>query len=404
MEEQIVLTVSRLTAGIQGLLETAFPDVWVSGEISDLARPRSGHVYFSLKDDAAQIRGVVWRSAAAALRFELEDGQEVVCNGGLDVYAPRGTYQLIVRRIEPLGLGVLEAALRKLQEKLAKEGLFDARHKKPLPETITRIAVITSPTGAAIRDFLQVLTRRGGGVDVLIVPTLVQGEGAALQMARGIAMVNMLADPPDCIVLTRGGGSMEDLWAFNEEPLVRAVFASRIPVVSAVGHEIDVTLSDLAADVRAATPSEAAELTVASADESLAAMGHLRDRLRGAIRGRLESAKARLENLAAHRVFRRPEERIRDATQRLDEFDSRASRGIRRILNRHAREWELMGARLDSLSPLNVLRRGYSLTTRRVDGRLVRRAQDVRIGEQVSTRLANGEIVSSVDEVFPEPS
>lgn len=397
MEEPIVLTVSRLTAGIQGLLETAFANVWVCGEISDLARPRSGHVYFTLKDDAAQIRGVIWRSSAAALRFELEDGQEVVCNGGLDVYAPRGTYQLIVRRIEPLGVGVLEAALRKLKEKLAKEGLFDARHKKPLPDAISRIAVITSPTGAAIRDFLQVLSRRGGGVDVLIVPTLVQGEGAALQMARGIAMVNMLADPPDCIVLTRGGGSMEDLWAFNEEPLVRAVFASRIPVVSAVGHEIDVTLTDLAADVRAATPSEAAELTVASADESLAALGHLRERLRGAIRGRLESAKVRLETLAAHRVFRRPEERIRDAMQRLDEFDSRASRGIRRILDRHAREWELIGARLESLSPLGILRRGYSLTSREADGRLVRNTEEVAAGDRVITRLAQGHIVSRVE-------
>lgn len=397
MEEPIVLTVSRLTAGIQGLLETAFANVWVRGEISDLTRPRSGHVYFTLKDDAAQIRGVIWRSSAAALRFELEDGQEVVCNGGLDVYAPRGTYQLIVRRIEPLGVGVLEAALRKVKEKLAKEGLFDARHKKPLPDAISRIAVITSPTGAAIRDFLQVLSRRGGGVDVLIVPTLVQGEGAALQMARGIAMVNMLADPPDCIVLTRGGGSMEDLWAFNEEPLVRAVFASRIPVVSAVGHEIDVTLTDLAADVRAATPSEAAELTVASADESLAALGHLRERLRGAIRGRLESAKVRLETLAAHRVFRRPEERIRDAMQRLDEFDSRASRGIRRILDRHAREWELIGARLESLSPLGILRRGYSLTSREADGRLVRNTEEVAAGDRVITRLAQGHIVSRVE-------
>src|SRR5262245_7181914 len=265
--EKPVLSVSELTGQIKGVLEECFPVVWVSGEISNLSRPQSGHFYLTLKDDGAQIRAVMWRTAARAARFELHDGLEVICQGYLDVYPPRGGYQLVIQRMEPKGLGALERALRLLRERLAAEGLFDPARKRPLPRFPRRIALVTSPTGAAIRDFLEVLRRRWSAVHVLIVPVRVQGDGAAQEIAAGIELVNRLADPIDVVGVGRGGGSMKDLWAFNEEIVVRAIFASRIPVVSAVGHEIDVTLADLVADVRALTPSEAAERVVPAADE-----------------------------------------------------------------------------------------------------------------------------------------
>ena len=245
-----ILSVYELTAQIKDLLENSFPAVWVSGEISNLSRPQSGHCYLTLKDERAQIRAAIWRNVAARVEFDLADGLEVICCGHLDVYAPRGSYQLIVERIEPKGMGALELALRQLREKLAREGLFDPARKRPLPRLVRRVGLVTSPTGAAIHDFLQVLGRRWRGADVLVLPTRVQGTGAAEEIAAAIGTANRLPLAIDCLVVARGGGSLEDLWAFNEEVVVRAIFASRIPVISAIGHEIDVTLSDLVADVR----------------------------------------------------------------------------------------------------------------------------------------------------------
>ena len=282
-----VLSVWQLTAHIKDLLEVSFGSVWVAGEISNLARPQSGHCYLTLKDDQAQIRCALWRNAAARVRFDLHDGLEVVCRGRIDVYAPRGDYQLIIESIEPKGIGALELALRQLREKLAREGLFDPRRKRPLPPFVRRIAVVTSPTGAAIHDFLQVLGRRWRGADVIVVPTRVQGDGAAAEIAAAIALANRLPLAIDCLVVTRGGGSLEDLWAFNEEAVVRAIHASRIPVISAIGHEIDVTLADLVADVRALTPSEAAELVAPAAEDLLARFRQTGKRLSAALRWRL---------------------------------------------------------------------------------------------------------------------
>lgn len=396
-----VLTVSQLTAGIKELLETAFPAVWVAGEISDLARPRSGHCYLTLKDDASQIRAVMWKGTAARLRFDLDDGLEVVCRGHLDVYAPRGSYQLIVDEIQPKGLGALELALRQLREKLAREGLFAPERKQPLPRFVRRIAVVTSPSGAALRDFLQVLGRRWQGADVLVVPTRVQGEGAAEEIARAIAAVNRLAAPPDVLVVTRGGGSLEDLWAFNEEPVVRAIAASRVVTISAVGHEIDVTLSDLAADVRAATPSEAAELVAPAADEMLAALEQRRRRLGAALAGRIASARSRLDALARARVLRRPLDMVLDRSRRIDELDARAARAVenRLVLSQH--RLESIAGRLESLSPLAVLGRGYSLTRRSDTGQVVRDASELAVGQQITTRFARGEATSRVEHVDP---
>jgi len=392
-----ILTVSELTAGIKELLETAFSSVRVAGEIADFARPRSGHCYFTLKDDASQLRAVLWRSTAARVKFDLVDGLEVVCRGHVDVYAPRGSYQLIVEAIQPRGVGALELALRQLRERLGREGLFDPARKRPLPRLARRLAIVTSPTGAALRDFLQVLTRRWRGADVLVVPVRVQGQGAAEEIARAIATVNRLRPRPDCLVVARGGGSLEDLWAFNEEPVVRAIAASEVVVVSAVGHEIDVTLADLAADVRAATPSEAAELVVPAADELAALLGQLRRRLRAHVRAVVGSARTRLDALGRSRVLRRPRDRLGELARRLDELDARAGRAIRHGCDQARRRCESLSARLESLSPLAVLARGYSLTERVADGTVVRDAGSLVPGEQLRTCFARGQATSRVE-------
>ncbi len=391
-----VLSVAQLTARIKDLLEISFGSVWVAGEISNLVRPQSGHRYLTLKDDRAQIPGVIWRSVAARVRFDLHDGLEVVCRGRIDVYAPRGAYQIIIESIEPKGMGALELALRQLREKLAREGLFDPRRKRPLPPFVRQIAVVTSPSGAAIHDFLQVLGRRWRGADVIIVPTRVQGEGAAAEIAAAIDSANRLPMAIDCLVVTRGGGSLEDLWAFNEEIVVRAIHASRIPVISAIGHEIDVTLADLVADVRALTPSEAAELVAPAAEDLLARFRQTEKRLSSALRWRLAAAKTRLDAIAAHRAFRRPLERIDEMPITLDELDSRVHRAVRQRLLLARNQVEQQAARLESLSPLGVLSRGYSLTQRAADGRVVRDAAELVAGDEIVTQFARGRATSRV--------
>jgi exodeoxyribonuclease VII large subunit len=399
-----VLSVSELTEQLKELLEVAFPHVWVSGEISNFSRPQSGHCYFTLKDDRAQIRAVLWRGDAARVKFDLHDGLEVICQGGLDLYAPRGSYQLVVRQLQPKGMGALELALRRLREKLAAEGLFDAARKRPLPRFPRRVAVVTSPTGAAVRDFLEVLGRRWRGVDVLVVPVRVQGDGAAQEVAQAIARVNRLNVAVDTLVVARGGGSLEDLWAFNDEIVVRAIHASRIPVVSAIGHEIDVTLSDLVADVRALTPSEAAELVVPSADEVRENISKQAMRLTAALRNRARYLRSQLDALASRRVLRRPHQLVTDLQQRLDELGQRAERGMRRTLERSHARIEKAAAQLESLSPLGVLGRGYSLTQRADDGQLVRSAAAVQPGQRIITRLADGQLTSLVERAGAERS
>jgi exodeoxyribonuclease VII large subunit len=413
------LSVYELTSQLKDLLEGAFPAVWVSGEISNFTRSQSGHSYLTLKDDRAQLRAVIWRGVAVRTRFDLHDGLEVICRGHLDVYAARGTYQLVISDIVPRGMGALELALRQLREKLAREGLFDPARKRPLPAFVRRIAVITSPTGAAIRDFLQVLARRWRGADVLVVPVRVQGEGAAAEIAAAIETVNRLPaagkggkgdspplceapfSRPDCIVVTRGGGSMEDLWAFNEEAVVRAIADSQIPVISAIGHEIDVTLADLAADRRALTPSEAAELVAPAAEELLADLRQVERRLIRGLRARAANARSRLDSLAASTVFRRPFQRVFDLSRRMDELNVRANRAVRGRARLARQQADTLAGRLESLSPLAVLGRGYSLTQRTSDGGLIRAAAELFPGEEITTRFARGQAISRVDRIEP---
>jgi exodeoxyribonuclease VII large subunit len=393
------LSVWELTAQLKDLLETSFPAVCVVGEICDLARPRSGHCYLTLKDDRAQIRAVLWRAALGRVRFDLRDGLAVICRGHIDLYAPRGSYQLIIEQIEPKGIGARELAFRQLRDRLAREGLFDPQRKRPLPRFARRIGIVTSPTGAAIRDFLQVLARRWRGADVLLVPARVQGEGAAQEIAAGIQQLNRMAQPVDCLVVARGGGSLEDLWAFNEEVVVRAIHGSQIPVVSAVGHEIDVTLSDLVADVRALTPSEAAELVAPSSEEIAQRLGQIRQRMVAALRGRLTAARSHLDALARHHAFRRPYARVQELQRRLDELDLRLARAARHRVRQGHDKLTAITARLESLSPLAVLGRGYSITQRAADGQIVRDAAELRVGESIVTRLAAGRAVSRVESI-----
>lgn len=394
-----VLSVSQLSSLIEGTLETAFQSVWVCGEISEVSRPHSGHVYFTLRDEAAQIRVVIWRSTASRLRFKLEDGQQVICHGDLDVYPPRGTYQLVVRQVEPQGLGALQLAFKQLQERLAAEGLFDPFRKRPLPMFPRRVGFVTSPTGAAIRDFLQVAERRFRGVDVIVIPARVQGEGAALEIARGIELANRLRPPLDVLVVGRGGGSLEDLWSFNEEVVVRAIFASQIPVVSAVGHEIDVTLSDLVADVRALTPSEAAERVIPSADELRERLAVYRRRMVTMLRSQASALRRHVEQLARARVLRNPQALVFDRAHRLDELDGQLSRAMSRRLKSCRERLSAIASRVEALSPVAVLARGYSVTSLVESGEVLTSTVRVKPGQLVRSRLANGEFQSRVEEV-----
>lgn len=370
---QALESVSELTARIKATLERGFAEVALRAEVSNVARPRSGHVYLSLKDDAAQVRAVIWKGEAQRLVFDLADGLAVRVWGRISVYAPRGEYQVTIQKIEPEGIGALELAFRQAVARLAAEGLFDPARKRPLPRFPRRIVVVTSPTGAAVRDLLQVIGRRWRASDLLIAPSRVQGAGAAEEVVGAIALANRVAGA-DLVILARGGGSLEDLWPFNEEIVARAIVASALPVVTAIGHEVDLTIADLAADRRALTPSEAGEICVPDAREVRRTLDHLAERLALAAR-----------------------DRIRESGDRLDAVADRADRAIKRVLDDRRHRLARGAAALEALSPLAVLARGYSLTLRDDGATVVRAAEDVRPGDLIHTRLASGRIVSRVE-------
>jgi exodeoxyribonuclease VII large subunit len=441
------LTVSELTERIQGVLETEFVDVWVEGEISNLKLAASGHWYLTLKDDAAQLRVVVWRTDARLIRFRPQDGMKVLARGGIRLYPPRGEYQLSVQVLEPLGKGSLQQAFEDLKAKLEQEGLFDPARKRPLPMLPRRIGVVSSPTGAVIRDILRVLRTRYANLELLLYPARVQGEGAAAEIVQGIRALNRIGSPTagggglDVILLARGGGSLEDLWAFNEESVARAIAASRIPVISAIGHETDFTIADFVADLRAATPSAAAERVVEAKEDLLARVAALERRRDGALRLTLARTRARLDGLAAPRVFAAERGRLRVAAQRIDDLVRRAETGLARRLERaheHRRRlrerleafrldrqvagWRdrltrqqerllarfqadtiarraqvaRLAAALDGLSPLAVLGRGYALVWDEAGGRLVREAGEVEPGRSLRIRLHKGALRATV--------
>ena len=395
--DDTVKTVSELTREIKGLLEVSFSTVRVSGEISNCQKARSGHVYLTLKDKDAQLSGVIWRSAAGRLKFDLEDGLEVVAQGSIDVYPPHGKYQLNIQRITPQGVGALELAFQQLREKLANEGLFDASRKQPLPRFPRRIALVTSPTSAAVKDMLQVISRRWPAADLVVLPVTVQGETAAAQIAEALELVSRLPRV-DTVICGRGGGSLEDLWAFNEEIVVRAIAGCPIPVVSAVGHEIDVSLSDLVADVRALTPSEAGELVVPDRGELMAELESIRQRLVGGLRRRADRAKMVLKALAERPVLARPYSRLHELSGRVDELQARIDRAVHGQTDRVGQRLSTLAAALQALSPLEVLGRGYSMTLSE-DGGIIRSTGQLAEGDKLVSVLAEGRVLSRVEEI-----
>jgi len=397
MAQPPILTVSQLTRQIKDAVEGNFPQCWVQGEVTNCTRAGSGHVYLTLKDDSAQMRAVIWRNTAARLRFDIHDGLEVVAVGPVEVYEARGTYQLVVEQLLPQGIGALELAFRQLCEKLSAEGLFARERKRAIPRFPRRIALVTSPTGAAVRDMLQVITRRWAAARIVIVPVAVQGDGAAAQIAAALHRVHLLPDV-DVVITGRGGGSLEDLWAFNEEIVARAIHACRLPVVSAVGHEIDVTVADLVADVRALTPSEAGELVVPHRHEVHAELLRLQQHLSQALRSQAATARAKLELLASRRVLTRPVERLHDLARQLDELDSRARRALSNRLHLTREQLAAAGGRLDALSPLKVLERGYSVTRLLPSGEVVRSFDQAHPGDELETLLQTGRLKSRVEE------
>ena len=411
---QNVKSVSELTHEVKELLEGNLRTQWVGGEVSNCRPARSGHVYFTLKDGEAQISAVVWRTTAARLGFELRDGMEIVAVGRVEVYAARGSYQLIIQKAFPQGMGSLELALRQRKEKLEAAGLFDPARKRRIPPIPKRIALVTSPTSAAVKDMIQVITRRWPSADIVVVPVAVQGPNAAPEIAAALGVVHLIPGV-DVVITGRGGGSLEDLWAFNEEIVARAIANCQVPVISAVGHEIDVTIADLVADRRALTPSEAGELVVPHRAELAAGLDELRERLQNSLTQRAVNARLQLDSLASRRVFTNPLQRVRQLGEGVDELSDRLNAAVRRRVERSKQEAGQLSATLNSLSPLGVLARGYSVTygcevpgdgaddpSAVQRGNLIRNASDVEAGDSVLTYLEHGRVVSRVEQVIKE--
>lgn len=437
--ERRIYSVSEITAAIKSLLEDRFAFVWVDGEISNVRTPSSGHCYFTLKDHHSQIGAVMFRGQNRNLRFALEDGLTVVGLGRVSVYEPRGTYQIIFEYIEPKGIGALQLAFEKLKKRLADEGLFDARHKKPIPALVQRISLITSPTGAAVHDIIQILFRRYPNVALDIVPVTVQGDEAPDHIAAAFHLIEMRA-ATDVIILARGGGSLEDLQAFNSEKVARAIFSSPIAVISAVGHEIDFTISDFVADLRASTPSAAAELVVPVKSDLVRRLTESTAALRQAMRRcvdvrrqslselqkrlvdpkkQIDDWRLRLDDLAfrcANATFRgvrqcreklawrrdaliskNPKDRVNNAKEKLDDIGNKLLNSINILLEKNKNKLAELAARQQALSPAAVLGRGYSITRTIPDGSVVRHADDVDVHQLLEIILATGTLTCRVE-------
>lgn len=386
------LSISQLNWYIKNLLEQSLPSLWAAGEVSDLSRPSSGHLYFTLKDEQSQIRAVIWRSAAQRIPFKLEDGMSIVCSGSVEVYSPRGTYQLIIKRLQPLGIGPLQLAFQQLHRKLAAEGLFAPEKKRPLPRFPSRIGFVTSPSGAALHDFLEAAKSRWPSFALTIIPARVQGVGATHDLIRGIQAAQSLSPQLDVLIVGRGGGSIEDLWAFNDEQVVRTLSACRLPTVSAVGHEIDVTLCDLAADHRALTPTHAAQLVLPDRNELRNHLRQLERRAHQAVRGRTHTLRSRLEQLADRSVLSRPHDIHNLRRQMIDEWEMRARSAIWNCWRAQRERVAGLARATEALSPLGVLARGYSLTQTTDSRQPVRSWQQVEAGDEVTTILQDGSL------------
>ncbi|WP_160149374.1 exodeoxyribonuclease VII large subunit [Roseiconus lacunae] len=392
------ISVSELNQHLKAVVEGTFPPMWVAGEVSDVSRPRSGHLYFTLKDDDSQIRAVMWRSVASKLRFDLENGQSLLCFGGLEIYTVRGSYQIVVRKAEPRGVGALQVAFEKLKAKLNAEGLFSLERKQPLPSHPRRVGLITSPSGAAVHDFLVSARRRMLDAEIFVIPAQVQGPGAAETIERGLLAASMIRPKLDVVIVTRGGGSLEDLWTFNEERVVRAIASCPIPTVSAVGHEVDVTLSDLVADVRALTPTDAATRVFPDRGATVGRVTELESRMHRAMMQQTQQRKMLLASLSRHPALNKPMEMVHLRSRLLDELDQRAKQAIQRRLDHGKASVGKLASTLSALSPLSTLARGYSVTLNEA-GQTIHGASTLSPGDQLRTIVEDGEIRSTVDEV-----
>ncbi len=402
--ERSILTVTELTRQIKGLVEQGFDGLWVEGEVSNFKAAASGHMYFSLKDAGAQLKAVMWRGSRPGLRFELADGVKVAAYGRLSVYEPRGEYQMVVERLEPQGLGALQLAFEQLKARLEAEGLFARERKRPLPALPRRVAVVTSPTGAVIQDILNVTARRCPYLDIVVLPVKVQGEGAALEISRAIEAAGRgEAGPVDLVVVARGGGSLEDLWAFNEEAVARAIFGCRVPVVSAVGHETDFTIADFTADLRAPTPSAAAELIAPSREQLRQRLDGARDSLGAAMDLRLERLGRRREELAARLRRCSPGAVLEQHQRRLSELGPRLAHALENLVAVRQLGLDGLTEKLKALSPLAILARGYAVVFALPQGRVLRAAQDARLGGEIRVLLGRGALRAQVLNVEEEP-
>jgi exodeoxyribonuclease VII large subunit len=414
-----VFSVGELTEQIRRLLEKQIGQVWVSGEVTNLRAQSSGHIYFTLKDANAQIACVLFRGETVPHRELIADGQKILVQGDVTVYEARGNYQIIVRAVELQGVGALQIQFEKLKQKLAAEGLFAPERKRSLPKFPQRIGLVTSPTGAAIRDVLHVIQRRNPSLEIIFVPCRVQGDGAAREISKAIQLLNEFGNL-DLILVTRGGGSLEDLWAFNEEIVARAIFESKIPVVSAVGHEIDFTISDFVADMRAATPSAAAEIITEGIFSSCKFLSQCGERMRQLFRQQIEGKEFLLEQNSQRLARAHPRRKFQNWIQRLDDLQSGLSRCARhgarhsqivlrnlserlhrirpsQFLKQRREQLRQIQKQLNLLGPEQVLSRGYSITMDAASGKVLRDAAKIKAGQKLKTRLAKGEVSSKVE-------
>ncbi len=389
--QQQVWSVSDVNRAVREIVEGALLPFWMAGEVGSLTLHRSGHAYFTMKDAKSQIKAVYFNGAATCSRLGIANGTLIEAFGNLSVYEVRGEYQFGIRQLRRAGIGELQKRFEELKRKLAAEGLFDPQRKRPIPKLPERIGVVTSPTGAAIRDFLQIINRRFPNVNIRIYPCAVQGAGAAAQVARGVEFFNRTGGA-DVIVVTRGGGSMEDLWPFNEELLARAVAASRIPVVSAVGHEIDFSICDFAADLRVPTPSAAAELVIGRREEMVRELERSEKDMRYALDAALNQAKARLERAAGSFVFREPVHLVQMRRQQLDELDTRLGTAAERFYTQQRSRLERLESTLTALDPRRQLERGYAILFDDNAGKPVTSARNVPAGTRLTAQLADGNL------------
>lgn len=389
-KEQAILKVSEINRYVKSLIQgdPRLSDLWVTGEISNFKHHRSGHMYFTVKDSYASLRCVFFRRENMRCPFDPSDGMEVILHGNLSVYEPAGTYQLYVSEMEPAGMGSLYVAFEQLKKKLEVEGLFDPGQKKELPLVPRKIALVTSPSGAALQDILLTTKKRFPYVHLVVVESLVQGAGAGSDIVRSLELINKRSDI-DLIIITRGGGSLEDLWPFNEEKVARAIFHSEIPVISAVGHETDFTIADFTADYRAHTPTEAAAAAVPVAEEMLAEIRKLQDRAALALKNRVQQEKQRLDHIVSERFFKRPSERINSSREKFNRLEKDLKREITRLLQAKGMKLNGLVDKMESYSPLKVMSRGYSYC-RDENGNIIRSVKDIKIGQLLQLSFKDG--------------